>query len=112
MRRLAGRGMVAVVAALAAASALATGGAIPARAAVAQPDMARIDPSLSGGFSPVALSPLDDEALAVAVQPDGAIVSAGITAANRYSWDPPGDLLVRRTTADGRTDTAFGTGGV
>jgi hypothetical protein len=63
-----------VVAALAAASALATGGAIPARAAVAQPDMARIDPSLSGGFSPVALSPLDDEALAVAVQADGAIV--------------------------------------
>jgi uncharacterized delta-60 repeat protein len=111
MRQAAGRGLVAaVVGALATVSALATG-AIPARAAAAPPDMARVDPSLSGGFSPVGLSPQDDEALAVAVQPDGAIVSAGITAANRYSWDPPGDFFVRRSNADGRTDTAFGTGG-
>src|SRR4051812_50036284 len=94
MRRLAGRGMVAVVAALATVSALATGGAIPARAAVAQPDMARIDPSLSGGFSPLGPSPPADEALAGGVPAGGGGGAAGITPAKPHPWGPPGGFFV------------------
>jgi uncharacterized delta-60 repeat protein len=49
----------------------------------------------------------DDEARAVAIQPDGKIVVAGISR-------PPGgdpDIAVSRYNADGSLDTAFGTGG-
>ncbi len=57
----------------------------------------------AGGVVTTAVSAVNDTAYAVAVQPDGKIVAAGLS----------GDAaLVLRYNADGSLDTTFGTGGV
>jgi uncharacterized delta-60 repeat protein len=49
-----------------------------------------------------------DQAHAVAVQPDGKIVAAGVTCDGLH----PCDFLLARLNTDGRTDTGFGTDGI
>jgi uncharacterized delta-60 repeat protein len=64
------------------------------------------DPSFgAGGRVVTALSPFNEAALAVAVQPDGKMVVAGYTYA---SGAGTADFLVARYLADGRLDTSFG----
>ena len=104
-----GRALVALLSTFLAAGASSIGG--PAASAAAPIVTATaVDPTFGGGLVKTNLSPLDDEALAVAVQPDGATVVAGQT-----NFDPfthkGGDLLVSRYTAAGVLDPSFGTGG-
>ena len=61
----------------------------------------------AGGVVTTSLSGGDDTAYAVAVQPDGKIVAAGLTQAGGHSA-----ALAMRYNADGSLDTGFGTGGV
>jgi uncharacterized delta-60 repeat protein len=67
------------------------------------------DLSVDGGFggSGIVLTDLgegsDDEALALAVQPDGKLVAAGVS---------DGDFALVRYTADGDLDTSFGDDGI
>jgi uncharacterized delta-60 repeat protein len=69
-----------------------------------------LDPTFGvGGIVVTPLFQSDDEATAVAIQPDGKIVVAGGVAG-------PADMFARRFglaryTADGKLDTTFGTGG-
>ena len=64
------------------------------------------DPTFgSGGIVTTAFGPSDDEALGVAVQPDGKIVAAGSAyTGSRY------EFAVARYTADGKLDPSFGPG--
>ncbi len=48
----------------------------------------------------------------IAVQPDGKIVVAGVTYEDVVTVGPNGDFMVARYLPDGRTDLAFGIGGV
>ncbi len=70
-----------------------------------------VDTSFGGGFTSHHLSDIDDQAAAVALQPDGAVVVVGKT--NTESFDnTPGDIFVARFTAAGALDPTFGSGGV
>ncbi len=70
-----------------------------------------LDSSFGGGLVTSGLSPFDDEAAAVALQPDGATVVVGRTNHDPFDGDPNGDILVARYTPAGALDPAFGTGG-
>jgi len=84
-------------------------GSSPAAAAGAV--AARVDTSFGGGFANHNLSDLDDQATAVAVQADGAVVVVGQTNTEAFTHTPA-DIFVARFTAAGRLDPSFGTGGV
>jgi len=49
---------------------------------------------------------------ALALQPDGKILVAGVTFEDKASLDPQGDFIVARYSADGSPDPTFGVGGV
>jgi uncharacterized delta-60 repeat protein len=67
-----------------------------------------LDPSFRGaGAFTVNLATPNDFANAVALQPDGKIVAAGVTVSNGF-WD----FALLRFHPDGETDTSFGVGGV
>ncbi|MFN2608384.1 MAG: delta-60 repeat domain-containing protein [Acidimicrobiales bacterium] len=71
-----------------------------------------VDRSFGGGFVTTAVTPREDEAFAVAVQPDGATVVVGRAGFNPFDYSvPTGDVLVSRYTVDGQLDTGFGSGG-
>lgn len=53
-----------------------------------------------------------DIAHAMAVQPDGHIVVAGVTYEDKVSLRQEGDFIVARYTTDGSPDPAFGVGGI
>lgn len=112
MRSSAGRGRGWIVAAvLAVLAQLALPASAPTAAHAAGADMTRPDTSFGGGFPAADLSPNDDEAIAVAVQSDGAVVAVGHTALDPYSHDPQGDFLVTRFTPAGVLDRSFGLNG-
>ncbi|MGH9042244.1 MAG: hypothetical protein ACRDZ3_18650, partial [Acidimicrobiia bacterium] len=49
---------------------------------------------------------------ALAIEPDGRIVVAGVTYEDKASVDPHGDFIVARYLPDGSADPTFGVGGV
>src|SRR5262249_16807199 len=66
-----------------------------------------LDPSFNGGTVPTPFSSAsDDEAFAVAIQPDGKIVVAGFSTANGSA-----DFALARYNVDGSLDSTFGNGG-
>ena len=68
-----------------------------------------LDPSFgSGGIVHTNFGPYLDEAYAVALQPDGAIVVAGVRGAGR----PGSDFALARYLPDGARDPTFGSGGI
>jgi uncharacterized delta-60 repeat protein len=66
-----------------------------------------LDQSFGGGGVYILSFTLDAGAWAIALQPDGKIVTAGST----YAGPSGGDIVVVRQLPDGSLDTTFGTGG-
>jgi uncharacterized delta-60 repeat protein len=66
-----------------------------------------------GGLLVTPVRPLTtDIARAIALQPDGKILLAGVTYDDTVSLRPHGDFLLVRYTLDGTLDPAFGVGGI
>lgn len=67
----------------------------------------------NGGLVLTPFRPLTTDIVhALAIQPDGQIVAAGVTFDDTFSMRPHGDFMVARYTPRGELDPSFGVGGV